>query len=506
MPTHASGQGGRRAARRFSWIVVVFVAAMLILPTMVARAADDDPADGEVPVETTIDDSVPTDPPPVEEPAPTDVPPTDAPPTDAPLTDAPSTDTPPTSEEPLPVEPDGGNGQETPRVAFTNDQVGIYLNVFNCPNSDVPQELGTMLQSCPIYSGVEIFLYGPDLTQSSLGGMAMQAMPAGNYTLRALMPSGYSSSPVAFCGVGPTNVQMTAHPEVVVYEGYYEFSMAANQSIECYWFNLPLPQPGNATILINKHFCPSPSEFDAYDATIYELAPNCQEPATPASFAVLKNDVQIASGVSNGAPNLLSFPGLPNGPVTVVETVPLGYDVPRVFCSVKDELGNSRAPLTEATVDNDRIFWTLNAGDVVFCDWFNIPAPRGVTISVTKYTCPVHLGYVSGGFDGYKHRCTKATPNVPFKLDGASTGNPGEQTTDQYGMAYWSGLEADHYYLTEQVPPKHRSPVVYCATILPDALATITYERYPVSNGNRIEFDVEDGEIFNCTFFNRPRS
>ena len=91
---------------------------------------------------------------------------------------------------------------------------------------------------------------------------------------------------------------------------------------------------------------------------------------------------------------------------------------------------------------------------------------------------------------------------MAFKLDGASTGNPGEQLTDANGQAGWSGMEADYYYLTEEVPAGFGRPVVFCSYYDPAAFQDREYDRYSVSAENRIEFDLADGEYIACVWFN----
>jgi len=214
----------------------------------------------------------------------------------------------------------------------------------------------------------------------------------------------------------------------------------------------PTPIQMGGTILINKHFCPPFAQIDAYSASRNDLAMNCQEPAMPVDFAAVQNGATVQSGTALGAPNFLTFAGLPTGDVTIIETLPDGYGPPAVHCSVDDEFGVERQPVEFAFVDNDRIYWPLNDGDVVFCDWFNVPEPLGTTIGVVKQTCPDTYGYDGASVNEYWAACTDLTEGVAFKLDGASTGNPGEQVTDAMGQYTWFDMEADQYFLTETVP------------------------------------------------------
>src|SRR3712207_3924580 len=93
---------------------------------------------------------------------------------------------------------------------------------------------------------------------------------------------------------------------------------------------------------------------------------------------------------------------------------------------------------------------------------------------------------------------------VAFKLDGARTGNPGEQATDANGQVTWSEMEADRYFLTEAIPYGYTLPVVYCSYYLPAALQEREWQPFTVSTEGRIEFEVADGQSIACTFFNVP--
>jgi hypothetical protein len=63
-------------------------------------------------------------------------------------------------------------------------------------------------------------------------------------------------------------------------------------------------------------------------------------------------------------------------------------------------------------------------------------------------------------------------------------------------------MEADHYFLTEEVPSGYVTPVVFCSYYLPAAPQDREWEGYEVSDEDRIEFAVDDGENIVCVWFN----
>ena len=515
----------RAVTRGVPVFAVVLIAAMLILPTGLVGAEDAASTDDQEPdvVATVVaesDDPVVEDPvvedPVVEDPVVED-PVVEDPVVEDPVVEDPVVEDPvvedPVVEDPVvdaedpqtddpDATPDADPDTADPDPSLVPGyESGINVTMFTCPGP-FAGDLDLLLQNCPVSSDTNFDIYGPELTLSSQGGIALNALPAGDYRIRASFPAGFRT-PTAFCGLGPADQPPGPLSPVVVIEGYYEFNLPQGQALFCDWFNVPAASQTGGEILINNHFCPAAAVFDASTASIYDLTANCQEPAAPVSFLATQNGQAIAGGTANGAPDLLGLE-VPVGEIVVTEALPEGFDAPVVYCSVKDDLGNSRASQTAAPVDNDRIFWTVNDGDVVFCDWFNVPAERGVTISVIKHTCPSGLRLVRGGFEAYAGACPTATEGVSFKLDGASTGNPGEQLTDAYGHITWSEMEADHYYLTEDVPAGYRTPVVYCNYYDPAALMVPTPQAYPVDAQNRIEFDVADGQFITCSWFNIP--
>jgi hypothetical protein len=389
-----------------------------------------------------------------------------------------------------------------PQAAAADDPVTINITKYDCV-SNYGHDYSQLAANCsaPSYQ-TEFQVYGPNFTQFYTGSFSQDGLTAGVFSIREIIPNGYGE-PIAYCTFtdGQGN---SSSMELITYDGYLEQQVDAGVTLSCNWYNIPLQQaPTYGNISINKHFCKGPNDFDAYSASIYDLAANCNEPATNVVFATFQNGTKLKEGTSTGAPNLLTFEDLPVGTITIVETIPEGYGDPIVFCSVKDEQGNDRAPATEAPVDNDRIDWNLNSGDVVFCDWFNVPAPLRTTISVVKYNCPDSIGYSYGEYDDYTKGCTQAASGISFKLDSASTGNPGNQETDTNGQITWSDMEADHYFLTEEVPSDYQQPVVFCAYYLPNASPQDQdFESYSISSDNQIEFDMKDGQYIVCVWFN----
>ncbi len=132
---------------------------------------------------------------------------------------------------------------------------------------------------------------------------------------------------------------------------------------------------GDGTVYINKHGCPV--GYDAAGKSFNELAADCQDASNGIQFGLsdgggyVQNQTtgdQIASGVQ--------FSGIPEGAYAIVESVPSGYGVPRVFCdsTLAGEGGQGANFSEESVADGNQIFHVQLSGESFYCDWFNFPS------------------------------------------------------------------------------------------------------------------------------------
>ena len=86
--------------------------------------------------------------------------------------------------------------------------------------------------------------------------------------------------------------------------------------------------------------------------------------------------------------NTVSFSNVPSGAMTISEDAPGDYLAPRVFCK-NQKITGEEDPEDEVPVNNFAINPTLKQGyDNLYCDWFNVPSPDKVNITIIKYECP----------------------------------------------------------------------------------------------------------------------
>ena len=152
----------------------------------------------------------------------------------------------------------------SPATALADDPSSIIINKFDCPasyNHDYNQLAANC--SAPSYQA-EFQVYGPNFTQFYDGGFSQDGLTAGVFSIREIIPNGYSE-PIVFCKISDQLGNDNGSQEMVTYDGYLEIQVDAAKTLYCDWFNIPQQQaPTYGKILINKHFCKGPNDFDAY--------------------------------------------------------------------------------------------------------------------------------------------------------------------------------------------------------------------------------------------------
>src|SRR5687768_8453523 len=169
----------RAATRAVPVFAVVLITAMLLLPTGVVGAQDGAATDDQEPdvVATVVadnEDPVVEDPviedPVVEDPVVED------PVVEDPIVEDPVVD----AEDPQTDDPDVDLDTTDPDTALVPGyDSGINVSMFTCAGP-LGGNLDLLLQNCPASYDTSFDIYGPELTLSSQGGIALNALPAGN--------------------------------------------------------------------------------------------------------------------------------------------------------------------------------------------------------------------------------------------------------------------------------------------------------------------------------------
>jgi hypothetical protein len=197
------------------------------------------------------------------------------------------------------------------------------------------------------------------------------------WTVVEHIPDGFGE-PIVFCGPNDQGykeeMNLNDGNSITVALGKYE------PIIYCDWFNIPNDtQP--ATILLSVLDCPEGT------APQDELAELCAYPDPNVPFSLVSNNETLAEVTSDDFGEVYFENVLP-GDIAIVEEVPPGYGQPVVICNY-DTTAPSQLEFEPDVLDGS-VNVELEAGDFLFCAWYNLPTPGAVTNEVTVqfWVCP----------------------------------------------------------------------------------------------------------------------
>jgi sortase (surface protein transpeptidase) len=238
------------------------------------------------------------------------------------------------------------------------------------------------------------------------------------------------------------------------------------ETIECDWYasgGAATAATGTGTVIIRKRACPVGYDASAHD--MYDMAAKCHDMPAAVPFSVFEAGGGYDGGVKNtsGPINDVQFQNVPNVPLWIYEEVPTGFGDPVAFCGVETALGADVSPTRYYAWGPGYI--ELDApgeGNVVQCDWYNIPSSEGSSITIYKWKCDPGTVYGNADPDYYPTQCATEMPGVDFTLTDANgtqaftSDTNGKQINDVVPTAQGT------FTLTETIPDGYGDPVVYC--------------------------------------------
>ncbi len=413
------------------------------------------------------------------------------------------------TQEETPIAEDEGEGEGTGDEGTGEQQlvldepapeapVAFHFYKYEC-DSDYGHDYYQLKENC--YEPTVDFqfeVYGPNYTEYFTNSFSADNLVAGVYQFNESIPDGYAD-PLLYCETTDIVGYASGLNEVVTYDGAYEAQLDPGTTLYCEWFNIHEDYRGVVTVI--KYEC-----FDVLhpDATFEDYQYECAQPQADVDFKL--------DGLSTGNPGnyltdqsgTVSWGDREADTYYLTETVPDGYGTPVVFC-------DRYFPFDEQVPEYVRydlyeyaqIQFDLAEGEHITCYWYNVPEHHGGVVTVIKYECLEALG-PDASFEDYQYACTKPQADIDFKLDGLSTGNPGNYLTDANGQVSWDEREADTYYLTETVPSGYGKPVVFCDFYFPFDEEVPEYTGYTVEEFAQITFDLKEGQYITCYWFNIP--
>jgi hypothetical protein len=342
-----------------------------------------------------------------------------------------------------------------------------------------------------------------------------ETQPASNNPLTlasfANVPSGYMAvveeniagwaSAIVYCGIYDENggvVSPVAKADVRQSRSIY-LDLDPGQVASCEWYNVA---QGFVDVTVNKHLCPD--GFDAYAASPNDLALGCTQ--DPGSVKFTLHDESLfyeERTITAAAPG--TWTDVPSGDIRIEEVaLPTGFGMPIVVCKIDFEDGSAVSgpgfqPLSGST-------WTyvnLSAGQVLTCDWYNVPGGEGA-VSIWKQACPPTVNVAEMTKHELDQVCQEDIPDITFDLTVSTTVGTftdSATSTDLFRYADFPAIPRGEVTVTERPASPWDYSVVYCHTqsdtkpITGDVLV-------PVSEQGSITQYVDSGDWLICDWYN----
>ncbi len=318
---------------------------------------------------------------------------------------------------------------------YEDEAPHVWIQKYNCPEgADWHWNYHQFLSNCHQPGAHVEYLYGldggqqqPETTNES-GQIHLEELESGSYVIQETLPQGYSGF-VAFCQFA-TPHGTTSYQRADVYNRTIKLHLDYGYVVTCVWFDLPsgweppdvsppstghtplqptFPSSGTggegvstlppvdpatpANLLITKYTCEGAYDVLADDA---DAGLDCTELTDDISYGLESIDdpaFAAQSGLTgDDGEGVVAFSGLAAGSYLLTEELPPGTIAAFINTCTSDrrdfQQDNPFIPFAFAGPDG-RIGVTLEPGETLECDWFNVPeeAPGG-EVTVLKFACP----------------------------------------------------------------------------------------------------------------------
>ena len=254
-----------------------------------------------------------------------------------------------------------------------------------------------------------------------------QEQPASNSPLTL---ASFQDVPTGFVAIGEENIAGWA--TAIVYCGIYDENGAVispvmkmnvlqsrsiylelhpGQVASCDWYNVA---QGFVDVTANKHLCPE--GFDAYAASPSDLALGCTLDPGSVKFSLHDESLYLEERtITAAAPG--TWTDVPSGDIRIEEMdLPTGYGMPVVVCRIDFEDGSAvSGPSFQPITGRTWTYVNLSAGQVLTCDWYNVPGGQGA-VSIWKQACPPSVNVAEMSSHELELACQEDIPAITFDL------------------------------------------------------------------------------------------
>jgi hypothetical protein len=296
-----------------------------------------------------------------------------------------------------------------------------------------------------------------------------------------------------FCSVYPTGGSLPGldtYTEVNATSNVIGYSLNDNESVDCFWFNIPEGGGDDLSIVnVFKYACPEGVDLTG------NLIGVCTTAMPDVQFYLYPSDNTEIPGVTDES-GFTMFENVPAGVLNLLEVPPDGYQPAAVFCaSAPGGSGQTPDPEPIELIDGAMIEHALDPDYYLSCFWYNTPETEQAVVRLTKYGCPEDYDWTNANLEQIYAACETPQTGVHFFLGGPATEI--EQVTNEQGQATWN-IDPGDYHLRETLPTGYIATRVFCSVNI-EGGGTInemqlSQSSFPVSLGS--------GDVMDCAVFN----
>ncbi len=332
------------------------------------------------------------------------------------------------------------------------------------------------------------------------GIVEFASLPAGQTDIRLIEANGYVPMR-SIASIGRTMVRSAKVQTATIWSTFTDegngsyrvsYNLSENHTYFCYWFDYAEAHPN---VYVYKYYCEP--DFDWQTGTYDYLLSGCTSAHTDVPFEI--HNGSYSEGQTTDSSGTASWSDVPSGELEIVEQVPSGYQVGRVFCGVAQQNDATQPTTWTEYTYSDGWNVDLPEGQYLHCYVFDIPADYG-TVYIYKLYCDPAFDWEGGGYDYLLSGCTNPHSEVDFEVHNGSYSEG--QTTDSGGTATWSNVPPGTLEIVEQTPEGYVVGRVFCGYSPDGNTLPSSWDEYTYDQG--IQVDLASGQYLLCVYFNIP--
>ncbi|MEZ4505230.1 MAG: hypothetical protein R2848_05000 [Thermomicrobiales bacterium] len=333
--------------------------------------------------------------------------------------------------------------------------------------------------------------YTQGQTTDTSGAATWTDVPWGDLSFWEDVPDGYQVGRI-FCGYSDTDgVPPTSWDEYSYFDGW-DVPKPPGKYLYCYIFDVPYDY---GTIYIYKYYCEP--DFDWQGGGYDYLYAECTSPHENVYFEV--HNGGYSQGQTTDSSGAATWSDVPLGDLQIVEDIPDGYLVGRVYCGYSDQDGVPPTSWDEYDYFNGYNV-SIEEGEYLYCYIFDVPYDYG-TVYIYKYYCEPGFDWYDGSYDYLYSECTSWQPDVYFEIQ--SGGYSSGKTTDSSGAASWEDVPAGSLTIYEQPPDGYQVGKIFCGVVAQNAgTLPSSWDEYDYTDGWHV--DLPEGQYLHCFVFDVP--